>query len=455
MACNKYSFFQWNCRGLRGSREEIELLINEYSPAAICLQETMLKQTNEPTFKNHHTYYSSTLSGSGGVALIVKDTFLHSKIDLKTNLQAVAVRITIGQRTYSLCSIYIPPPDAPHIKINDLKDLRSQLKSPAILMGDFNCHNGFWGATHTDDGGNVLGQFVLEEDLILFNNKHHTYFRNDYSSLLDLTLCDPSVFMDFNCIVHENTHGSDHSPIQLAYNDPNLNENERTPQWNFKKANWALFKELCVSNITADCFIENSNDMTLFKNDKMATFTDLLLSNAITAIPTTSPNPKKKPKPYFDDECKNLINKRNAAYKKYRENSALQNIRHYQLLRAKCRRTIKRKKQSSWRQYVSSINSFTPMKKVWERIAKINGKNRNKLVHHLKDENGELITSKEDIADALGKQFQKCSSSDNYTHNFKKIKTKAEENPIDFSTNENLKYNKKFKMRDLKYSIKK
>lgn len=70
---------------MRGSREEIELLINEYTPAAICLQETMLKQNNEPTFKNHHTYYSRTLSGSGGVALIVKDTFLHSKIDLKTN----------------------------------------------------------------------------------------------------------------------------------------------------------------------------------------------------------------------------------------------------------------------------------------------------------------------------------------------------------------------------------
>ena len=187
----------------------------------------------------------------------------------------------------------------------------------------------------------------------------------------------------------------------------------------------------------------------------MATFTDLLLSNAIAAIPQTSPNPKKKPKPYFDDECKEIINKRNAAFKKCRTNSALQNIRHYQLLRAKCRRTIKRKKTSSWRQYVSSINSFTPMKKVWERIGKINGKNRTKLLHHLKDDNGELITNKEDVADALGKQFQKCSSSNNYSPDFQRIKSKSEKQPIDFSTNENLKYNKKFKMRDLKYSIKK
>ena len=35
---------QWNCRGLRSNREDIELLISKYSPAAICLQETMLKR---------------------------------------------------------------------------------------------------------------------------------------------------------------------------------------------------------------------------------------------------------------------------------------------------------------------------------------------------------------------------------------------------------------------------
>ena len=33
---------QWNCRGLRSNREEIEWLISKYSPAAICLQETLL-----------------------------------------------------------------------------------------------------------------------------------------------------------------------------------------------------------------------------------------------------------------------------------------------------------------------------------------------------------------------------------------------------------------------------
>ena len=48
---------QWNCRGLRSNREDIELLISKYSPAAICLQETMLTRDQIQTFKHYSAYY--------------------------------------------------------------------------------------------------------------------------------------------------------------------------------------------------------------------------------------------------------------------------------------------------------------------------------------------------------------------------------------------------------------
>ena len=46
------------------------------------------------------------------------------------------------------------------------------------------------------------------------------------------------------------------------------------------------------------------------------------------------------------------------------------------LPRAKARRTIKDAKRSSWRQYVNKLNSRTPVKKVWDMIRKISGKNK-------------------------------------------------------------------------------
>ena len=71
---------QWNCRGLRSDREDIELLISKYSPAAICLQETMLTPHQTQTFKHYSAYYKSGIHGHGGVCILVKDKFIHSQV---------------------------------------------------------------------------------------------------------------------------------------------------------------------------------------------------------------------------------------------------------------------------------------------------------------------------------------------------------------------------------------
>ena len=130
------NIIQWNCCGLRSKRDDIQLLIQEHSLVAICLQETMLRRKKNyedfdqnsnnkyhQSFKNHLSYYSSTPTGSGGVGIIVKDSILHRNIQLQTELQAVAVSITIDQKAYTLCSIYIPPGS---------NLLNSQLDNPPI-----------------------------------------------------------------------------------------------------------------------------------------------------------------------------------------------------------------------------------------------------------------------------------------------------------------------------------
>ena len=154
-------------------------------------------------------------------------------------------------------------------------------------MGDFNSHSMMWGFSESDTRGKILEKFILEEDLILFNNKHHTYFERGYSSLLDLTMCQPSAFMDFSCTIFEDSYGSDHCPIQLTYNKSDASCNDQSPRWNLKKADWSLFRKLCINNITSDKFIEGVDDMTMNNNDKISVFTDLLLDNAMEAIPMT------------------------------------------------------------------------------------------------------------------------------------------------------------------------
>ena len=99
---------------------------------------------------------------------------------------------------------------------------------------------------------------------------------------------------------------------------------------------------------------------------------------------------------------------------------------HSKLARAKARRTIKDAKRSSWLQYVNKLNSRTPVKKVWDMIRKVSGKNKKSECVHIKSSNGNMCYSTKDISNALGGNFQKISSSSNYSRQFQDIKVKKE-----------------------------
>ena len=43
---------QWNCRGFKANYEETLLLLKDYEPAALCLQETHLKDTDTIFIRN-------------------------------------------------------------------------------------------------------------------------------------------------------------------------------------------------------------------------------------------------------------------------------------------------------------------------------------------------------------------------------------------------------------------
>ena len=76
-------------------------------------------------------------------------------------------------------------------------------------------------------------------------------------------------------------------------------------------------------------------------------------------------------------------------------------------------------------------------------------------MHHLKDDNGTLIiTDRVKIANTLGAAIEKSSSSKNFSKEFQSIKAQKEKQNINFQTNKNLRFKKKFAMRDLKRSLK-
>ena len=68
----------------------------------------MLKIEHTPTFKHYSAYYKSNNQGHGGVCILIKNTFILSQIHFQADLQAVAVCITINNKTYTVALVYVP-----------------------------------------------------------------------------------------------------------------------------------------------------------------------------------------------------------------------------------------------------------------------------------------------------------------------------------------------------------
>ena len=104
---DKKSIIQWNCCGLIANYNEILILMSRFSPSVICLQETFLKQSDNVSFTDFNMFHYICPEVT---SIMVKSGVPHSQFDLNTNLQAVAVNVTLS-KIVTICSNYLPPSD--------------------------------------------------------------------------------------------------------------------------------------------------------------------------------------------------------------------------------------------------------------------------------------------------------------------------------------------------------
>ena len=416
---------------------ELGLLVQSYNPSAICLQESHLKTCDKDklTLKNfalYSTYSDDMERATGGSSIFINTNLIHSPVALDTELQAVAVRVSFA-KTVTLCSIYVPPKSI--LSVHKLHNLIEQLPAPFILLGDFNAHNPLWGSDSLSNKGKVLEEFMSQEDLCFFNDGSATYLHpgNGAYSAIDLTVTDGALLQDFSWKVHDDLCGSDHFPIILEH--LSSNSLERMPRWKFDRADWHSFETICEDELDPQ--------VVLAADDPIETFTNIILSAADRTIPKTSTNPKSKSKPWYDNDCKNAIKDRKKAERHFNKHPLPGNLSQVRITRAKTRRTLKTKRRKCWRDFVSGITSKTPMRKVWNMIQRLKGKNNKPKVQHLKEGNG-LLTSPSDIANRLADNFTEKSSSANYSPQFQRIKARKERSKPNFASKNLEDYNTSF-----------
>ena len=340
---------------------------------------------------------------SGGSSIVDNNRIPQSQIQLDTNIQAVAVKVTL-HKTIHVCSIYLPPGDC--FNIAELEHLVAQLPKPFIIMGDFNSHSNVWGCRDTDQKDRILQDVIKRYNLLLYNNKSYTYLHpgtGTYSAI-DLTLADASIFLDYSWNVHDDTCGSDHFPIILENSGPELDE--KIPQWNLTRAKWDEFKNSCNLKLKSD-----ANDTV---EDNITYFSKTLISIAEESIPRTSSN-KKHNKSWFNDDCKTAIRSCKEALRKFNLQPSAENLNNFKI----------------HQNYINKLKSSSKSKKVWDMIRKISGKNTSSPIKH------------------LSKNNSKNSSSTNYSKPFQNIEKNAVKTKLNFKSNNLEDYNQPFSLSEL------
>ena len=439
------SILQWNIRGLQGNLEHLHLLIRSFLPAVLVLQETLSYSGRPCSINGYKPSAVLPVSvGCRGVSIYTHNSVLTSPVQLNTNLNAVAVRVSL-HKTVTVCSIYLSP--SVIILTEDLEHLIQQLPKPFLLLGDFNGHSTVWGSDVTSARGLMLENLFSDLNLCLLNDgsKTHYYSANGGFSSIDLSVCDPSLVLEFEWKVHGDLCGSDHFPIILS---PTLPTVESLPaKWCFKIAQWELFSKLAVESLTTDAIFHSDDH-------PVDLFTEFLIDCALRAVPVSVPSPRKPRTPWFTEECKKINKERKKAQRRVFRFPTLENVRKHQQLRAKARFVFKKSKKQSWRNFCSKLSFKTSSKKVWDIIRKIKGKNNSNTVNHLKQLN-KLITDKQEVANLLAFTIESNSSPSNQSAKFQTIKQDKEKKNLNFFSSNSEEYNSLFSLSELKDSLQK
>lgn len=185
-------------------------------------------------------------------------------------------------------------------------------------------------------------------------------------------------------------------------------------RWHFKKAN--LFQSLGYERFNA--FSEHDPDPIKW-------FTSILTSIANDISPKTSHSVKHNCLPWFNDICKNGIKECKKAERSFFKSPTTENLIKFKI--------INEAKRQSWRQVVSSISSKTSMKKVWNLICGMMGKNYRPQIQHIKHQD-KILTTKQETANTIAECFWKKTSYENCLPAFQAILAAGEKKYVTFSS---------------------
>ena len=425
------SLIQWNCCGYRARYNDIRNIIQQYQPACMFIQETMLgsRTPTPPRGYNIETFSPSDnpLPGTG-LAILIRSDSGFQRLPLNSPLQTMAVRLNVGPTLITLCNIYVSPRE--QLNHQDLNNLINQLPRPFLIGGDFNSTHTMWGNRSCNQRGLTLERLLTNTDLYLLNTNEitHLHIQSGTTSAIDMGFCTPDIAPDIQWTVLDDLHGSDHFPIHIKFLIQRPQPCE--PNLLLKRADWDTFEALTHMDEV---------DETLSVDEITNLVTQKLREAASIAIPRSKGGSVRHRVPWWTDACTVANMERKTALRRYQRTRCEVDKIAYKRARAKAQYTKNMARKESWKRFVCSINKDTPLSKIWSRIRKIRG--RQELRAPCLTVGGVTRAEPIEVANIFADHFAGVSAGTHWSRRFLAIKRQQEQINLNYIPTDNSPYN--------------
>lgn len=418
------TILQWNANSITNKKTELLQYIQKDKqnfPKIICIQETLLGQNKNINIPNYDIIRKDNCATKGGVLIAIHSMVSYTQIKTPQNIEALAIKINTSNSSECIYIFNIYSSPSSELDLDFILDICDTNNDKILILGDLNAHHKSWRSKYPNTKGNYINKFLEENSLVLLNDTipTHNCFTGNFS-LIDLSIASTNLALDTNINILENTFGSDHHPILIQLNTTIQDNFEPVEKYNLKNADWNAFKK-SIHLPFEELYDEN---IDIFYTNILGK----IISAADHSIPKTNTNKNRKQNktvPYWNNNCKESVRKRNKALKHFKNNPNNSNFKEYKLAKSSAQRTIRNEQNKYWEEYCNSLSETSKLTKVWKMAKRMTGKVTHSNLPCLIQDNN-TYTANIDKANIFANHFASVSKNKNLTNNFIRRKNKLE-----------------------------
>ena len=392
-----FNIFQANVCGLDKKKVQIEKMFHEKKVHIAVLQETLHSSCN--IHITGYTSYPCKCQGCRGIITYIRSD-IQAEVELLNWHPTDAHKITLwyGNNKLTIYNIYCPP----NSTLNFL-DQRNIYKR-TVIAGDLNGHSPLWGYIDQDNTGKKIEELCQSTNLILLQNEKSTktllHRRHGTLHRPDLTLVSGD--LDNHCTEEVlECISSDHRPVLTKINILKHKPRKRRTRWNFKKANWDLFKKTAEEQIKIDSLDTMSIDSL---SDHI---TSVILNAAQKSIPRGC---RANYKPFWNNDLEKATKAKNEARKNLEKTDSVENRIEYKKAIAKSKLVTKESKKEAWTTKCGELNLRQGGREAWTLLNNLSGEKRKENPKPL-DTGTEVLITDSRKAEHFNKHFASVNKS--------------------------------------------